>query len=120
MEQNNANQDIFLDAMQNNSKNPSEEKKKTISISGGSIIEWGCYVLGIICVVFPFIKMGKDLDYYDNPYRFYEHHYVGGDAYNYIISAARSSAVMINSLIWMVAGCSALVIGHITALINKK
>lgn len=118
MEQNNYNQDIYMDAEQN--KDFSEEKKKTISINGGTIVEWGCYVLGVISVVLAFIKMGKDLDYYDSPYSFYEHHYVGGDAYNYIISAARSSAVMVNSLIWMVAGCSALIIGRITALINKK
>ena len=97
-----------------------EEKKETINIDLGKVIEWGCYLLGAIFVIISFIKMGKDLDYKDNPFSFYEHRYVGGDAYNYIISAARSSAVMIKSLIWMVAGCSALIIGRITALINKK
>lgn len=118
MEQNEFNQDIHMDAMQNNAT--SEEKKKTINVSGGVIIEWSCYLLGVVCVILAFIKMSKDLDYYDSPFSFYEHRYVGGDAYNYIISAARSSAVMVNSLIWMVAGCSALIIGRITALINKK
>ena len=120
MEQNNSNQDIFMDAMQNNTKNSSEEMKETVSISAEKIVEWGCYVLGVIFVIIAFVKMGKDLDYNDNPFSFYEHRYVGGDAYNYIISAARSSAVMVNSLIWMVAGCSALIIGRITTLINKK
>ena len=56
--------------------------------------------------------MSKDLDYNDNPFKFDEHRYVGGDAYNFIISAARSSAVMTKSLIWMVAGCSAYRSNH--------
>lgn len=124
MEENNSNQDIFMDAMQNKPKNDNDvvsvEKKDTISISAEKIVELGCYLLGAIFVIIAFVKMGKDLDYKDNPFSFYEHRYVGGDAYNYIISAARSSAVMIKSLIWMVAGCSALIIGRITALINKK
>ncbi len=120
MEQNNSNQDILIDAMKSHSNNSSNEKKDTINISAGKIVEWGCYALGLAFVIIAFIKMGNDLDCGDNPFRFYEHRYVGGDAYNYIISAARSSAVMVKSLIWMVAGCSALIIGRITALINKK
>ena len=95
-------------------------KTETVNINLGKVIEWGCYLLGAIFVIIAFVKMGKDLDYKDNPFSFYEHRYVGGDAYNYIISAARSSAVMVKSLIWMVAGCTALIIGRISALINKK
>lgn len=100
--------------------NSLEEKKETITINLEKTVEWGCYVLGLIFVTIAFIKMGKDLDVNDSPFDFHEYRYVGGDAYNYIISAARSSAVMVKSLIWMVAGCSTLIIGRITALINKK
>ena len=53
---------------------------------------------------------GKDLNIYsDNPFRFSEERYVGGDAYNYIISAARSSAVVGKSIFWSLSRCSALV-----------
>lgn len=97
-----------------------EGKKETVNINLEKMIEWGCYLVGAIFVIIAFVKMGKDLDYKDNPFSFYEHRYVGGDAYNYIISAARSSAVMVKSLIWMVAGCTALIVGRISALINKK
>lgn len=97
-----------------------EEKNEVVNINLEKVIEWGCYLIGVIFVIIAFVKMGKDLDYKDNPFSFYEHRYVGGDAYNYIISAARSSAVMVKSLIWMVAGCTALIIGRVSALINKK
>lgn len=47
-----------------------------------------------------------------------EFNYVGGDAYNYIITAARSSAVMIKSLIWVVLGCSSILVGRTFRLKN--
>lgn len=123
MEEKTANQDIIMDEPQDkqkNDNNSSANSKETVSINAGQIVEWGCYLIGVAFVIIAFIKMGNDLDYKDNPFDFYEHRYVGGDAYNYIISAARSSAILIKSLIWMVSGCSALIIGRITALINKK
>lgn len=102
------------------SSTPSQEEKETISISASKVVEYGCYMLGLIFIIIAFVTMGKDLDYKSDPFLFYERHYVGGDAYNYIISAARSSAILVKSLVWMVAGCSALIIGRITALIHKK
>ena len=124
MESNLLDQNNFADSMQNQEKKNegtlSDEKNTTINIKGDKIVEWCCYIIGAIFIIISFSLMNKDLDYRDNPFRFYEKSYVGGDAYNYIISAARSSAVMVKSLIWMVAGCSTLIIGRITALISNK
>ena len=92
---------------------------KTINLNLLKITEWFLYVLGIIFLIKGFIFYSKDLFYTDNPLKFYEEHYVGGDAYNYIISAARSSAIMIKSLIWIVLGSFSIVIGR-TLSVNKK
>ncbi len=61
------------------------------------------------------------MNYYSNDldcgsygvFDFDEKKYVGGDAYNYIISASRSSAVMIKSLIWVVLGFCSIIVGRL-------
>jgi len=89
-----------------------EQQEKKVNINFFKIFEIILYVLGIIFIVFGFEYYAEDLNFGDNPLKFYEERYVGGDAYNYIISAARSSAVMVKSLIWIVLGCSSIIIGR--------
>lgn len=124
MEQNTSNQNIINDDVQENTQQATStslaEKQESVSNDGKKIVEWICYIVGIVFVIIAFIYLGKDLDYEDNPFYFREKRYVGGDAYNFIISASRSSAIMVKSLVWMVAGCSALIFGRITALMRRK
>jgi len=124
MEQNTSKQNIMNDDVQENTQQATNlslaEKQESVSNDGKKIVEWICYIVGIVFVIIAFIYLGKDLDYEDNPFYFREKRYVGGDAYNFIISAARSSAIMVKSLVWMVAGCSALIFGRITALMHRK
>ncbi len=54
----------------------------------------------------------QDLGYSSNPMDFHEERYVGGDAYNYIISASRSAAVMVKSLFWVILGCTSIIISR--------
>ncbi len=89
-----------------------EQQGKTVNLNFTKIFEIVLYVLGIIFITLGFKYYAKDLSFGDNPLKFYEERYVGGDAYNYIISAARSSAVMVKSLIWIVLGCSSMIIGR--------
>ncbi|MCS2333630.1 hypothetical protein [Bacteroides sp. BFG-606] len=92
--------------------NGTVEQQKTVNLNFIKIFEIIFYVLGVIFITFGFKYYAKDLNFGDNPLKFYEEQYVGGDAYNYIISASRSSAVMVKSLIWMVLGCSSVIIGR--------
>ena len=89
-----------------------EQKEKTINLNFTKVFEWILYVLGIIFILFGFSYYFEDLKSSDNTLKFYEEQYVGGDAYNYIISAARSTAIMVKSLIWVVLGCSTILIGR--------
>lgn len=124
MEQNATNQNIILEDKEENPHQKSIDStidvdKETVNVDGRKILEWICYLVGVAFVIIAFINLGKDLEFNDGPFDFYEERYVGGDAYNFIISAARSSAVMVKSLVWMVAGCSALIFGRLTALIKR-
>lgn len=89
-----------------------DQQEKTVNLNFTKIFEIILYVLGIVFITFGFKYYVEDLKFGDNPLMFYEERYVGGDAYNYIISAARSSAVMVKSLIWIVLGCSSIIIGR--------
>ncbi len=125
MEQSTTNQNIIVEDReenphQNSIDSTTDVDKETVNVDGKKIVEWICYVVGIAFIIIAFIYLGKDLDYNDGPFDFYEKRYVGGDAYNFIISATRSSAVMVKSLVWMVAGCTALIFGRLTALIKRQ
>lgn len=100
--------------------NPTKEKSDSINITLSKFIEYGCYVFAVIFLIAAIVAYNKDLDCYDTPFDFREHRYVGGDAYNYIISAARSTTVMVKCLVMTVTGFSFAIIGRLTALINKK
>lgn len=105
----------FVDVATENNELTNEktsQQEKTIDVKFTKVLEIVLYILGFIFLFFGFQYYFQDLDYHSNPLNFYEERYVGGDAYNYIISAARSSAVMIKSLIWIILGCSSLIIGR--------
>lgn len=92
-----------------------------VSIDAKRIVEWVFYVIGIVLVIFSLVYFFKDLDLCSSGdiYEFKEKSYVGGDAYNFIISAARSGAVMTKSLVLAVLGCSSIIVGRLTAILNK-
>ena len=70
-------------------------------------------VLGVVFIIIGINYYGEDLECGSyGVFDFDEKKYVGGDAYNYIISASRSSAVMIKSLIWFVLGSCSIIIGR--------
>ena len=97
-----------------------KEKSDSVEVSSSKVVEYGCYAFAILFLIAAIVIYNKDLHCSDGPFDFHEHRYVGGDAYNYIISAARSSAIMVKSLIMTVSGFSFAIIGRLTALINKK
>lgn len=101
---------------------PVEDKKHDDAVKFGlhSVIEIALYIAGIIFLIFCFMKLGQDLDTISGEFHFFEETYVGGDAYNYIISAARSSAVMVKSLIFGVLGSSSIISGLLLRIASKK
>lgn len=97
-----------------------KEKTDSVDVSSAKIVEYACYTFAVLFLIAAVVIYNKDLHCSDGPFDFHEQRYVGGDAYNYIISAARSSAIMVKSLIMTVSGFSFVIIGRLTALINKK
>lgn len=90
-----------------------ENEEKKVNVTFSNIMEWTLYVLGVVLIIIGINYYGKDLrcgSY--GVFDFDEMTYVGGDAYNYIISAARSTAVMIKSLIWVVLGSCSIIVGR--------
>lgn len=105
-------------------KNASTEttKNETININTSLVIEITLYVIGAILLWFAFKWYNNDLEVWSksDPFMFSEKRYVGGDAYNYIISASRSAAVVTKSLIWTILGCTSILAGRLTAIQRKK
>lgn len=91
-----------------------------VTVTSSNVIEKILYVTGIALIIFAVVKYGNDLETYRGEFRFNEIGYVGGDAYNYIISATRSAAVMVKSLILAVLGCSAVISGLLIRISNRK
>lgn len=87
----------------------------------------GCKILAALFYIAGAVLIGICIYYLSNDlrpeYSFEKHYYfdpkeyVGGDAYNYIISAARSTAIMVKALVYAVLGCTSLILGQ---LICKK
>lgn len=96
------------------------KKDDTISFEWYHLIEIALYIVGVILIIMCIVKYGQDLKTYRGEFRFSEESYVGGDAYNYIISAARSAAVMVKSLIFAVLGSSSIISGLLVRIANKK
>lgn len=100
---------------------PEAVKSDTVNINLGLILECAFYLVGIVCLIIAIKWYGKDLDSYsENPFRFYEESYVGGDAYNYIISAARSSAVVGKSIFWAILASACFICGRLSAISRVK
>ena len=95
-----------------------ENESKKFSFS--TLLQWIFYIAGIVLIVMSIMKYGQDLNTYRGEYRFDEISYVGGDAYNCIISASRSTAVMVKSLILAVWGCSLFISGLLLRISDKK
>lgn len=97
-------------------------KSETVNINISLTVEIALYVVGAILLWFAFKWYNNDLDVWSksDPFMFSEKRYVGGDAYNYIISASRSAAVVTKSLIWTILGCTSILAGRLTAIQRKK
>lgn len=97
-------------------------KSDTVNINISLVIEITLYVIGAILLWFAFKWYNNDLEVWSksDPFMFSEKRYVGGDAYNYIISASRSAAVVTKSLIWTILGCTSILAGRLTAIQRKK
>lgn len=97
-------------------------KSDTVNINISLVIEITLYVIGAILLWFAFKWCNNDLEVWSksDPFMFSEKRYVGGDAYNYIISASRSAAVVTKSLIWTILGCTSILAGRLTAIQRKK
>lgn len=106
--------------LQEGRKAEEQKKSDSVNITFSKVMEYVYYVLALVLLIAAIVTYTKDLRCYDTQFDFIEHKYVGGDAYNYMISASRSSAVMIKCLILTVSGFSFAIIGRLTALINKK
>ena len=117
MEENKGNVEIVNENLNATESNATQEK--TVNVTFKGFVKWVLYILGVVFLVVGMSFYLKDLDYYSSPMRFHEERYVGGDAYNYIISAARSAAVMVKSLIWVVMGCSSIIIGRTFSIAKK-
>ena len=75
------------------------------------------YIVGSVLIGVCIYYLSNDLkpeyswasEYYFDPKK-----YVGGDAYNYIISATRSTAIMVKSLIYAVLGSTSIIFARLT------
>ncbi len=96
---------------------PSNEE--TVEFKWATVLSWALYIVGAILIIMCIVKLNQDLTTYSGEFRFEEESYVGGDAYNYIISAARSAAVMTKALIYGVLGSSSIISGLLIKISNK-
>ena len=97
----------------------SEVKTQNVELqtkSTSKIVAALFYILGIALIGVAIYYLSNDLrpEYsFEKHYYFKAREYVGGDAYNYIISAARSTAIMVKSLIYAVLGCTSMIMGRL-------
>ena len=96
---------------------PSNEE--TVEFKWATVLSWARNIVGAILIIMCIVKLNQDLTTYSGEFRFEEESYVGGDAYNYIISAARSAAVMTKALIYGVLGSSSIISGLLIKISNK-
>lgn len=98
----------------------SSNQDEVVSFNFITLLQWILYAAGVILIIMAVVKYGADLETYKGEYRFEEVGYVGGDAYNFIISASRSAAVMVKSLVLAVLGCSSVISGLLLRISEKK
>lgn len=91
-----------------------EQKNNTKTIIS-NVIAISLYVVAAVCLYYAYTYYNCDVKLFSvsDQYMFFEEEYVGGDAYNYIVTAARSSAVMTKSLIWVVLGCASAILARL-------
>lgn len=99
----------------------SKLNNEIIKLNGKKIFEWTLYFAGLLLILLSVIYLFKDLKLTSSGdvYYFQEKSYVGGDAYNFLISATRSIAVMVKSLIFAILGSTSIIVGRLTAILNK-
>lgn len=88
------------------------EQPTMVELSLTAILKWILFLLGIVFIAYGGYLYTEDVNYYSSPMMFDEKRYVGGDAYNYIISASRSTAIMVKSLIWVVLGSTTVLVSR--------
>lgn len=128
------NNDKILTSMKENNKTITNEQcdmqqksledntarnSSVIDIKINTLLQCIFYILGTILIVMSVMKYGADLETYFDEYHFNEISYVGGDAYNYIISTTRSTTIMVKSLILALYGCTSIIAGLILRISNK-
>lgn len=91
-----------------------EQKNNTKTIIS-NVIAISLYGVAVVCLYYAYTYYNCDVKLFSvsDQYMFFEKEYVGGDAYNYIVTAARSSAVMTKSLIWVVLGCASAILARL-------
>lgn len=106
---------------ENKPKELEKAKSNNVTINFHVVLQILLYLIGVGSIVMAWKWYNSDLEIYSSgdPFKFHEKSYVGGDAYNYIISAARSSAIMTKSLIWMVFGCASIIIGVLCSIKDR-
>lgn len=102
------------------SPEPEVVKDESVKFDWHNVIEVAFYILGAVFIILCLVKYGADLNTYGGEFLFSEKEYVGGDAYNYIISASRSTTVMVKSLIFAVLGSSSIISGLLVRIASKK
>ena len=104
---------------QNNAVTVQPSSEETVEFKWTTVLTWLLYIVGVILIIMCVVKLNQDLTTYSGEFRFEEESYVGGDAYNYIISAARSAAVTTKALIYGVLGSSSIISGLLIKISNK-
>lgn len=104
------------------SLNNDREKIAIVEMYVRKIAEYAMYAAGVVllCLAVSVYSSDLTLKFHGDEFEFHERKYVAVDAYNYIISASRSSAVMVKSLILAVSGFATIIIGQLMAIINSK
>lgn len=114
------NQEKKMETISVENETNSQNTANTDSNIGRKLLATLFYVVGIVLMGVCIYYLSNDLrpEYsFEKHYYFDPKEYVGGDAYNYIISAARSTAIMVKALVYAVLGCTSLILGQ---LICKK
>ena len=96
---------------------PQNAPAETNSNIGAKLIAALFYIVGIVLIGICIYYLSNDLrpEYsFEKHYYFDPKEYVGGDAYNYIISAARSTTIMVKSLIYAVLGSTSIIFARLT------
>lgn len=96
------------------------QSEEVVKLKTSAMLQWGLYALGAILIILSIWQFSEDVGTLGDPYFIDETRYVGGDAYNFIITAARSTAIMVKSLILAVLGCTSIISGLLLKMSQKQ